>query len=149
MTQPHIRLKVRKLRTGLPDLAYMTKNAAAFDLSAAIDHPMALQPMERRLIPTGLALEIPEGFEGQIRPRSGTSFKKGLTMINSPGTIDADYRGEISIIAINLGRDPILIAPLERIAQMVIAPILQVAFEYVDTLEPSARGAGGFGSTGT
>ena len=109
---------------------------------------IVLRPMERALIPTGLAMALPEGFEAQIRPRSGLALKHGITCLNSPGTIDADYRGEIKIMLINLGGEPFVITRGMRIAQMVVAPYVQVAFAPTDTLPPTERGAGGFGSTG-
>jgi dUTP pyrophosphatase len=120
------------------------------DLLAAVGQgeEIVLRPMERALIPTGLAMALPEGFEAQIRPRSGLALKQGITCLNSPGTIDADYRGEIKIMLINLGGEPFVITRGMRIAQMVVAPYVQVAFAPTDTLPPTERGAGGFGSTG-
>jgi dUTP pyrophosphatase len=120
------------------------------DLLAAVGQgeEIVLRPMERALIPTGLAMALPEGFEAQIRPRSGLALKHGITCLNSPGTIDADYRGEIKIMLINLGGEPFVITRGMRIAQMVVAPYVQVAFAPTDTLPPTERGAGGFGSTG-
>jgi len=110
--------------------------------------PLTLKPLERAAVPTGIAIEIPPGFEGQVRPRSGRALSDGLTLVNSPGTIDADYRGEIKVIMINLGERPIAINPGERIAQLVIAPVAHADLIEVEQLEPSVRGSGGFGHTG-
>jgi dUTP pyrophosphatase len=128
---------------------YATALSAGVDLEAAIDSPITLKPGERQLIATGLAIALPEGFEAQIRPRSGLAFKNGVTVLNSPGTIDADYRGEIKIILANLGNEPFTIERGMRVAQMVIAAYTQVGWNLVDQLDETARGAGGFGSTGT
>ncbi len=134
----------------LPLPAYATPHSAGIDLLAAVGQgeEIVLRPMERALIPTGLAMALPEGFEAQIRPRSGLALKHGITCLNSPGTIDADYRGEIKIMLINLGGEPFVITRGMRIAQMVVAPYVQVTFAPTDTLPPTERGAGGFGSTG-
>ena len=134
----------------LPLPAYATPHSAGVDLLAAVGQgeEIVLRPMERALIPTGLAMALPEGFEAQIRPRSGLALKHGITCLNSPGTIDADYRGEIKIMLINLGAEPFVITRGMRIAQMVVAPYVQVTFAPTDTLPPTERGAGGFGSTG-
>lgn len=118
------------------------------DLQAFLNEPITLQPMERILVPTGLYLELPVGFEAQIRPRSGLAIKRGLTMLNSPGTIDSDYRGELKCIVVNLSGEPQVIEPGERIAQMVVARYEQITWEEVTELGSSERGAGGFGSTG-
>lgn len=118
------------------------------DLRAFIDGPLTLEPLERVLIPTGLFIELPQGFEAQIRARSGLAIKRGLTMLNSPGTIDSDYRGEIKCIVVNLSNEPQTIEPGERIAQMIIARYEQISWEQVETLETTARNSGGFGSTG-
>lgn len=126
--------------------AYATPGAAGVDLRSTID--IVLQPGERMLAPTGLKMEIPAGFEGQVRPRSGLALKQGLSMVNTPGTIDSDYRGEIGIILINHGQEAIELGAGERIAQMVICPVVQARFEAVTDLSDSARAAGGFGSTG-
>jgi len=128
---------------------YETSGSAGMDLRANLDSAVTLAPFERKLIPTGLFIELPAGFEAQIRPRSGLSFKKGLTLANSPGTIDSDYRGEIKVIMINLSTDPQTIEPGERVAQMVIARYEQIEWEPVESLSDTTRGAGGFGSTGT
>ncbi|MDD3183236.1 MAG: dUTP diphosphatase [Alphaproteobacteria bacterium] len=133
---------------GLDLPAYATEHAAGMDLCAAIQDDVVLAPGERKLIPTGLAIALPEGFEAQIRPRSGLALKNGLSVLNSPGTIDADYRGEVQIILANLGREPFTITRGMRIAQMVVAAYTRVTWAKADTLSETARGAGGFGSTG-
>lgn len=127
---------------------YETTGSAGMDLRANTTEPLTLESLERTIIPTGLFIELPVGFEAQIRPRSGLSIKKGLSLVNSPGTIDSDYRGEIGIIMVNLSNEPQTIAPGERIAQMVIAKYEQVELIAVDVLSETDRGAGGFGSTG-
>lgn len=127
---------------------YATPQSAGVDLKAAIEEPVTLAPLARAIIPTGLYLEIPEGYEAQVRPRSGLAAKRGITVLNAPGTIDADYRGEVGVILINLSSEPFVVEPGERIAQMVFARHEQVQWETVDSLEESQRGAGGFGSTG-
>jgi dUTP pyrophosphatase len=127
---------------------YATALSAGVDLEAAVDAPMTLKPGERALVPTGLAMALPAGYEAQIRPRSGLAFKNGVTVLNSPGTIDADYRGEVKVLLINHGQQDFVIERGMRIAQMVIAPFTQVSWQVVDTLDETARGAGGFGSTG-
>jgi dUTP pyrophosphatase len=134
----------------LPLPSYETSEAAGLDLRAAVpeDAPLTLKPGARELVPTGFAMAIPPGFEAQIRPRSGLALKHGLSLVNAPGTIDSDYRGEIKIILINQGDEDFEISRGMRIAQMVIAPVLQVAIEPVTSLDDTARGAGGFGSTG-
>ena len=132
----------------LPLPAYATAAAAGCDLQAAIAEPVTLAPGERRLIPTGLAIALPIGFEAQIRPRSGLALKQGVTVLNSPGTIDADYRGEIGVILINLGQEPVVIERGMRIAQMVIGRHETTVFAVVDDLDTTDRGSGGFGSTG-
>jgi dUTP pyrophosphatase len=130
----------------LPD--YATTAAAGADLLAAIDQPIELGPLERRIVPTGISIALPVGFEAQVRPRSGLAAKHGVTLVNTPGTIDADYRGEIGVILINLGKDPFKIERGMRIAQMIIARHARAAWREVATLDETARGAGGFGSTG-
>lgn len=127
---------------------YQTEGSAGMDLQANIEVPVVLQSLERQLIPTGIFIELPMGYEAQIRPRSGLAFKKGLSIPNSPGTIDADYRGEIKVILINLSNAPVTIEPGERIAQMVIAKYERIEWQLVEQLSESERGAGGFGSTG-
>lgn len=137
---------VNKSGRALP--AYATEFAAGMDLRAALDSPVEIKPLERVMIPTGLYMEIPAGYEGQVRPRSGLAAKHGITVLNTPGTIDADYRGEIRVILVNLSNEAFVIEPGERIAQMVFARHEKAEFEEVEVLEESARGAGGFGSTG-
>lgn len=133
---------------GLDLPAYATAHSAGMDLVAAVTEPVAIAPGARTLIPTGLAIALPDGYEAQIRPRSGLALKQGLTVLNSPGTIDADYRGEVQIILANLGTEPINITRGLRIAQMVVAPYSRVGWREVTELETTVRGAGGFGSTG-
>lgn len=125
---------------------YETAGAAGLDLRA--DEPFALAPGERRLVPTGLALEIPPGHEGQVRPRSGLAVRHGIALVNAPGTIDSDYRGEVQVLLVNLGQAPVTFARGERIAQLVIAPVTRAELELVEDLSATDRGAGGFGSTG-
>jgi len=127
---------------------YATEWSAGVDLKAHISEDIVMKPLERALIPTGLSIQLPQGFEAQIRPRSGLAAKHGVTVLNTPGTIDADYRGEIKVILINLSNEPFIIRAGERIAQMVIAKHEKVIFEQVEVLEETSRGAGGFGSTG-
>lgn len=129
--------------------AYATADAAGLDLLAALDQSMMLDPMARALVPTGIAIALPQGYEAQVRPRSGLAAKHGITVLNSPGTIDADYRGEIKVILINLNSEAFEIEPGMRIAQMVIAPVTQIAWDERADLESTTRGTGGFGSTGT
>jgi dUTP pyrophosphatase len=145
-----LRVPIKRLRPAaravdLP--AYMTEGAAGMDLSADIDSALTLAPMARALIPTGVAIALPIGFEAQIRPRSGLALKQGFTLVNTPGTIDSDYRGEIQIIAINLGADPIVIERGQRIAQMVLQRVVRAEWQEVGELPPSDRQAGGFGHT--
>jgi dUTP pyrophosphatase len=128
--------------------AYATKGSAGMDLMAALDVPVTLQPLERKLIPTGLFIELPQGFEAQIRPRSGLAIKQGLTCLNSPGTVDSDYRGEIKIILINLSSESQTICSGDRIAQMVMQPVAQANWQSVNILEETERNHGGFGHTG-
>ena len=139
------------LEAGCEDLplpAYETDLAAGMDLRAAVREPLTLAPGERALVPTGLRIALPEGFEAQIRPRSGLAIRHGITMLNTPGTIDADYRGEIRLIAINLGQDAFTIQRGDRIAQMIVAPVSRVAWRVCAALDETERGAGGFGHTG-
>jgi dUTP pyrophosphatase len=135
---------------GLPLPKAQSEGAAGMDLLAALaaDAPLILQPGDRAAVATGLEMAIPEGYEGQVRPRSGLAFKHGLTVANAPGTIDCDYRGEVKVLLINLGRDPVTIARGERIAQLVIAPVTAADLVAVDSLDSTRRGAGGLGSTG-
>lgn len=132
----------------LPLPAAMTAGASGFDLRAAVTEPVTLQPGERALIPTGIAIAMPEGLEAQVRPRSGLALKHGITCLNSPGTIDADYRGEIGVILINLGYEPFTVQRGDRIAQLVFQAVPRVELVEVEELPASERGAGGFGSTG-
>lgn len=127
---------------------YATADSAGMDLVAAITDPITILPGKRTLIPTGIAIALPKGFEAQIRPRSGLAIKNGITLVNSPGTIDADYRGEISVIVINHGEEPFTVEPNMKIAQMVISAYNRISWQEVDNLEATARGTGGFGSTG-
>lgn len=134
---------------GLKLPTYATEQSAGMDLTAAMEEAIEIGPGERMLIPTGLSIALPEGYEAQIRPRSGLALKHGITVLNAPGTIDADYRGEIGVILINLGQDPFTVERGMRIAQMVIAQHSFVTWEVADQLDQTERGAGGFGSTGT
>jgi len=145
-----VSVSVRRLphADGLPLPAYETAHAAGADLLAAVDADVILKPGGRALIPTGLTIALPEGYEAQVRPRSGLAARDGVTVLNSPGTIDADYRGEVKVILINHGEAPFVVKRGMRIAQMVVAPVARVAWAEVDTLPETARGAGGFGSTG-
>ncbi len=146
-----ISISIRRLPHGA-DLAlpaYATALSAGMDLLAAVAEPVTLEPGQRRLIPTGIAIALPAGFEAQIRPRSGLALKNGISLVNSPGTIDADYRGEIGVIVINHGDQPFTVERGTRIAQMVIARHERAVWTEVDNLDETARGAGGFGSTGT
>lgn len=147
MTAPRLRVRrVGPVEVPLP--SYQTTGSAGMDLAAALEKPVTLSPGERRLIPTGLQLGIPAGHEAQVRPRSGLAVKHGIGMVNSVGTIDSDFRGEVGVILINLGQAPFVIEPLMRIAQLVVAPVVQVEVDEVDELDSTERGAGGFGSTG-
>lgn len=150
MSEP-VAVDVKRLPHGLdlPLPSYQTVDAAGMDLYAALETTLTLAPGDRALVPTGLAMALPQGFEAQVRPRSGLAAKHGVTVLNTPGTIDADYRGEVKVILVNLGSDPFAIERGERIAQMVIAPVTQAAMQEVDSLPETDRGAGGFGSTGT
>ena len=128
---------------------YATERSAGMDIKANIEEPITLQPLQRAMVPTGLYIALPEGTEAQIRPRSGLAAKHGITVLNTPGTIDADYRGEIKVILVNLSNDPFVINPGERIAQMVVARYEHVEWDAVEVLDETERGEGGFGSTGT
>jgi dUTP pyrophosphatase len=144
-----VQLRVRRVGDRGPPLelpAYQTPHAAGLDLRA--DEAFALAPGERRLVPTGLAVEIPEGYEGQVRPRSGLAVRHGLALVNAPGTIDADYRGELCVVLVNLGSEPFAAARGERIAQLVIAPVARAEVVLAGALGETGRGSGGFGSTG-
>lgn len=142
-------MKVRIInRSAYPVPAYATDRSAGMDLKANIDQPIRLEPLARAMVPTGLFIALPEGTEAQVRPRSGLAAKHGITVLNTPGTIDADYRGEIKVILVNLSNEAFVINPGERIAQMVVARYEQVQWEEVELLDDTERGAGGFGSTG-
>ena len=149
MEMPKVKLKIKKLAHFKGELpAYQTALASGFDVRAQLDRPVLLEPGERAMIATGLSFEIPAGYEIQSRPRSGLAAKHGISIVNTPGTIDADYRGEVKVILINQGLEPFEIKDQERIAQFVLAPVVQAQFELVEELSDTARGAGGFGSTG-
>lgn len=144
-----VTVRVRRVRpSDLPLPRYQTPHAAGLDLLADLAEPVTLAPMERRLVPTGLAVELPEGFEAQVRPRSGLALKQGLTCLNTPGTIDADYRGEVQVLLINLSMEPTTVRRGDRVAQLVVAPVARATLLEVEHLSDSARGQGGFGSTG-
>jgi dUTP pyrophosphatase len=144
-----MRVEIKRLHSpDLPLPAYMTAGAAGMDITAAIDEPVTLQPGERALIPTGIALALPAGAEAQVRPRSGLAIRFGLTMLNSPGTIDSDYRGELKIILINLGQEAYTLQRGDRVAQLVFARVEKAELTLVEELETTARAAGGFGHTG-
>lgn len=143
------RIKVKIInRSGNELPAYETPNSAGMDVRACLDEPMVLAPMQRALVPTGLRVQLPMGHEMQIRPRSGLALKHGISIVNTPGTVDADYRGEIGVILINLSDTPFTINPGDRICQMVIAPYTRVTWEETDRLDETERGDGGFGHTG-
>ena len=143
-----MKLQVRRLRPDATLPKPMSPGAAGLDLAAALDQPLTLAPGARTLVPTGLAVAIAEGYEGQVRPRSGLAMKHGITCLNAPGTIDADYRGEVKVLLVNHGAEPFTIAHGDRIAQLVIAAVVQAGIVVVDELDDTARGGGGFGSTG-
>ncbi len=144
-----VTVKVRRVRpSDLPLPSYQTALSSGMDLLADLTFEVQLDSLERRLIPTGLCLELPQGYEAQIRPRSGLALKHGLTCLNSPGTIDADYRGEVGVLLINLSKEPVTLKRGDRIAQMVISPTVQAQLVEVEALSETARGQGGFGSTG-
>jgi dUTP pyrophosphatase len=145
-----LKIQIKRVRPGDPPLAlpaYMTEGSAGMDLYADVDTQLRLAPMERILIPTGVAIALPLGFEAQIRPRSGLALQQGLALVNSPGTIDSDYRGEIQVIAINFGKEPIMIERGQRIAQMVIQRVVKAEWREVEELPRSKRQQGGFGHT--
>ena len=143
-----MRINVKKIRPNATLPNYQTEHSAAMDAHACLDEPLTLQPMERAMIPTGIAFELPEGAELQVRARSGLSIKHGIAMVNGVGTIDADYRGELNALVINLGQEAFTIEPDMRIAQLVVARYEKVEWNETETLSETARGAGGFGSTG-
>jgi dUTP pyrophosphatase len=145
-----VTVKVRRVRpSDLPLPKYQTALSAGLDLLADLPEDVRLESLERRLIPTGLSIELPEGYEAQVRPRSGLALKQGLTCLNSPGTIDADYRGEVGVLLINLSKDTVTLKRGDRIAQLVVAPCVQATLVEVETLSGTVRGEGGFGSTGS
>lgn len=148
---PALIVKVRRVRSHpdpLPLPRYETELAAGLDLRADIEDERVLPPMERMAVPTGLALDLPPGFEGQVRPRSGLALRHGVTLLNAPGTVDADYRGEVQVILVNLSREPFTLRRGDRVAQLVVAPVTAVELREVNALDATARGANGFGSTG-
>lgn len=148
MSAPVVRVAITRVRPStVPLPAYMSPGAAGVDLSADVEADLTLAPGERALLPTGIAIGLPVGFEAQIRPRSGVAYRQGVTVLNAPGTIDSDYRGEIQVLLVNLGRSEVVVRRGDRIAQLVVAPVVQVAWEEVVALDATARGPGGFGST--
>jgi dUTP pyrophosphatase len=150
MTAPEVRFRRLPHGAGLPPPAYQSAHAAGLDLAAAVltEAPVTLAPLGRAMIATGFAMALPDGFEAQVRPRSGLAARHGVTVLNTPGTIDADYRGEIQVILVNLGSEPFIVTRGMRIAQLVVAPVARADVAEVAVLEDTARGAGGFGSTG-
>ena len=148
MGEVKIRIKRVRKDPSLPLPQYMTHGSSGMDLYASVENEIILNPGERKLIPTGISVAIPEGFEGQIRPRSGLAIHHGIGVVNGPGTIDADYRGELGVVLINLGKSPFAVRHGDRIAQMVISPVLRAILEEVDALPPTGRQEGGFGHTG-
>lgn len=142
-----IQVRIRNI-SGQPLPEYATDGSAGMDLRAWLTDPVELQPLERKLIPTGLFIELPQGYEAQVRPRSGLAIKQGITCLNSPGTIDSDYRGEIKIVLINLSSEPQVLAPGDRIAQMVVQKVERISWQAVESLTETSRSEGGFGSTG-
>ncbi len=151
MSDHPVEVPVRRLEhgSGLPLPAYASAHASGLDLLAAAQGPVPLEPGERTLVPTGIAIALPAGYEAQVRPRSGLAAKQGVTVLNAPGTIDADYRGEVKVLLINLGPEPVTVQRGERIAQLVVAPVTRIGWLAVEDLETTSRGDGGFGSTGT
>ena len=142
-------IQVKVINKGKQPLpAYATEQSAGMDLRADIEQPVTLKPLERRLIPTGLHIALPQGYEAQVRPRSGLALKHGITVLNTPGTIDADYRGEIGVVLVNLSNEDFVVNPGERVAQMVIAQYEQAVLQTVDTRDETERGEGGYGHTG-
>ena len=152
MKTPMVKVKVKRVRGNPEEIhlpRYLTSRSSGMDLCAAISEEVVLNPGERKLIPTGIAVSIPEGYEGQVRPRSGLALRNGVTLVNTPGTIDADYRGEIGVLLINLGSQPFTVKQGDRIAQLVISPVCQAALEWAEELDDTPRSDGGFGHTGT
>lgn len=146
----HVRVALQRLPhgEGLPIPGYMSEHAAGADLCAAVRDLLTLLPGARALVPTGFSIALPQGYEAQVRPRSGLAIRSGVTCLNAPGTIDPDYRGEVQVVLANFGNEPFVIRRGDRIAQIVVAPVARAAFDLVEELPPTARGAGGFGSTG-
>jgi len=146
----NIRIHIKRLKNNQPVSLpqYMTEGSSGMDLFASLEKEVTLQPGERRMIPTGISIAIPEGFEGQVRPRSGLAIRNGIGIINAPGTIDADYRGEIGVLLINFGKKPVTLRNADRIAQLVISRVFRAIWEEADELPPSLRQGGGFGHTG-
>lgn len=147
MSTDPVRVRIQRLREGVALPQYMTGGAAGVDLSAAVEESVDLEPGCRSLVPTGIAIALPPGYEAQLRPRSGLAIKQGVTLLNSPGTVDADYRGEVRVILVNLGEQAVRIRPGDRIAQMIVSPVSRVRWEDVDSLDATGRGSGGFGHT--
>jgi dUTP pyrophosphatase len=143
-----VQIEILSGNEDLPLPRYMTDHAAGMDICAAVNDELVLPPGERAMVPTGIAISIPEGYEAELRPRSGLAFKNGVTLVNSPGTIDADYRGEIMVLMVNLGKAPFRIRRGDRIAQMLLHKVSRVVWEVCDALDQTKRGAGGFGHTG-
>jgi dUTP pyrophosphatase len=143
-----VSLQIKLLRQGAVLPSYATPGAAGLDLHAALDSARVLGPGERAAVPTGIAIALPSGYEGQVRPRSGLAHKHGIGLVNAPGTIDEDYRGEVQVLLVNLGREPYTVEPGDRIAQLVVAPVTRVQVMAVEGLDETSRGQGGFGSTG-
>ena len=152
MRAQEVKVRVKWIRENpeqeIPLPRYMTASSSGMDLFAALEQEMVLAPGERKLIPTGIALCIPEGYEGQVRPRSGLALREGVTLVNAPGTIDADYRGEVGVLLINLGDEPFKVKRGDRIAQLVIAPVCRAVLEVAEELDSTPRNNGGFGHTG-
>ena len=153
MSEARVKIQVKRLRERsgeqVPLPRYMTEHSAGMDLFADVEGEVVLKPRERKLIPTGIALSIPPGFEGQVRPRSGLALREGISLVNTPGTIDADYRGEVGVLLINFGQQPFRVKRGDRIAQLVIAPVCRAELELTEELEATSRNEGGFGHTGS
>jgi dUTP pyrophosphatase len=148
MNPPVVRVPIVRVRqSDIPLPAYMSQGAAGLDLAADVPDDLTFRPGERRLVPTGIALALPGGYEGQVRPRSGLAQRTGLTVLNAPGTIDSDYRGEIQVLLVNLGDDIAVVRRGDRIAQLVVAPVVRIEWTEDESLAPTTRGGGGFGST--
>jgi dUTP pyrophosphatase len=152
MKFPVVKVRIKRIRgkgeQDLPSPRYMTEKSSGMDLYAAVDEEVILEPGRRQLIPTGIAISIPEGYEAQVRPRSGLAFRDGITLVNTPGTIDADYRGEVGVLLINHGERSFRVRRGDRIAQMVIVPVVRAELEWVEDLDETPRSGGGFGHTG-